>query len=162
MNPLSSRKYSFQGVTQFSHWSNVLNPRPSNPNGFLLRDACVSSTHLNWPVWNKQSLSAPCYTYFAGTIEFKTKPISKRNNELDPSLSNTDVFLSRDKCVSSTQLNMPVWYKQSLTAPRETRVAELFLSKLPQFSQENNVLDAPASKKVIFLSRHICFFNLAA
>jgi hypothetical protein len=35
------------------------------------RDTCVSSTQLNRPIWNKESLSPPWNTVAAGSIPFK-------------------------------------------------------------------------------------------
>jgi hypothetical protein len=53
LKSLSCRKYSFQKLTQFSEGNNVLDAPASNTNGFLLRDASVSSTQLHRPIWNK-------------------------------------------------------------------------------------------------------------
>jgi hypothetical protein len=36
---------------------------------------------------------------------------------LDAATSNIDGFLWRDTCVSSTQLNRPIWNKVSLSTP---------------------------------------------
>jgi hypothetical protein len=33
----------------------MLDVHASNTDGFLLRDACVSSTHLNRPIWKKRA-----------------------------------------------------------------------------------------------------------
>jgi hypothetical protein len=41
----------------------------------------------------------------------------------DVPASNTDGFILRDICVSSTQLNRPICRKQSLCAPGNTQVA---------------------------------------
>jgi hypothetical protein len=46
---------------------------------------------------------------------------------------------------SSTQLNRPIWSKQSHLLLETPLLQEGFLSKLTLFSQGNNVLDAPAS-----------------
>jgi hypothetical protein len=54
---LRSRKYSFKKLIQFTQGNNVLDAIVSNTNGFLLRDACVSSTQMNRPMWKKESLS---------------------------------------------------------------------------------------------------------
>jgi hypothetical protein len=39
------------------------------------------------------------------------------NNVLEAPASNTDAFLLRDICVSSTWLNRPIWSKRSLSPP---------------------------------------------
>jgi hypothetical protein len=53
------RKYSFQKLTQFSEGNNVLDAPASNTDGFPSRDTCVSSTHMNRPIWSKQSVYPP-------------------------------------------------------------------------------------------------------
>jgi hypothetical protein len=54
---VSCRKYSFQKESQFSQGTNVLDAAASDIHGCLCNDTCVSSTLLNSPIWNKQSLS---------------------------------------------------------------------------------------------------------
>jgi hypothetical protein len=56
----------------------------------------------------------------------------------------------------STQLNRPIWRKQSLSPPETGKLQEVFLTTLTQFSQEINVLYAPASKTDVFLSKDTC------
>jgi hypothetical protein len=46
-------------IPQFSQGKNVLNAAASNIDGYLWSDTCVSSTQLNRPIWNKQSLTPP-------------------------------------------------------------------------------------------------------
>jgi hypothetical protein len=55
LNNLSSRKYSFHKLTQFSQGKNVLGAYASNTDGFLSRDTSVSSKQLNRPVWTKRA-----------------------------------------------------------------------------------------------------------
>jgi hypothetical protein len=43
--------------------------------------------------------------------------------------SSTDVFLSRDACVSSTQLNTPIWKKRAEFHLEKPKLQEVFLSK---------------------------------
>jgi hypothetical protein len=43
--------------------------------------------------------------------------LSQGNNLLDAPASNTDGFLSRDTCDSSTQLKRPIWNIESLSLP---------------------------------------------
>jgi hypothetical protein len=56
---LSCREYSFQKLTQFSQGNNVLDAPAFIKDGFLCRDTCVSSTQMNRPIWNKESISPP-------------------------------------------------------------------------------------------------------
>jgi hypothetical protein len=59
LKTLSYRKYSFQQLTQFSQGNNILDAPASNTDGFLWRDTCISSSPVNRPIWNKESLSPP-------------------------------------------------------------------------------------------------------
>jgi hypothetical protein len=54
---LSCMKNSFQKQYQFSLGNNVLEVPASNTSGFISRETYVSSTQLNRPIGNKQSLS---------------------------------------------------------------------------------------------------------
>jgi hypothetical protein len=45
----------------------------------------------------------------------KPTQFSQGNNEIDAPASNKDGFLSKDKCVSATQLNRCIWNKMSLS-----------------------------------------------
>jgi hypothetical protein len=47
----------------------------------------------------------------------KLNKFSQGNNVLDAPASNVDSFLSRDTCVSSTQLNRSIWNKLSISPP---------------------------------------------
>jgi hypothetical protein len=58
----------------------------------------------------------------------KFTDISQDNNLLDAPASMTDAFLWRATCVS-TQLNMPIWNKKSLSPVENAKLQEVFLSK---------------------------------
>jgi hypothetical protein len=45
----------------------------------------------------------------------KVKHLSLGNNVLDAADSNRDHCLWRDKCISSSQLNRPIWTKMTLS-----------------------------------------------
>jgi hypothetical protein len=49
-------EYSLLKVTVFSPGSNVVDAPAPDTNGFLLRNICVSSGHLNRTIWNKDSV----------------------------------------------------------------------------------------------------------
>jgi hypothetical protein len=53
----------------------------------------------------------------------KTTSIPQGRNVLDAAAANIDGFLRRDKCVSSTRLNGPIWNKVSLSQPWKMQVA---------------------------------------
>jgi hypothetical protein len=53
----------------------------------------------------------------AGSIPFKNNSILIEKNVLDIPASNKHGFLWRDTCISSTQLNKPVWNEESLSPP---------------------------------------------
>jgi hypothetical protein len=107
---LSCRKCSFHKLTQFSQGINVVPGESCNINVFLWRDTCVSLTQLNKPVWNK----GIAYPHLGKKLKLQELFFSKTywiltwNNVLDGDVSNTDGFLLRDTCVSSTQLNRPI------------------------------------------------------
>jgi hypothetical protein len=48
---------------------------------------------------------------------------------LDAPASNTKLFLSRETCVSSVQLNSPVWKKRAYLHYEKPKLQEVFLSK---------------------------------
>jgi hypothetical protein len=102
---LSFRKYSIQKLIQFSQCNNELDVPASNKDCFLLRDTCVP--HLaefayleqTEPISTFKILSCRKYSFQ------KLTQFSQGNNVLENPASNTDGFLSRHTCISSTQLN---------------------------------------------------------
>jgi hypothetical protein len=64
-------KYSFPKLTQLSQGRNVLDAPASTSDGGLWTDTCVSSTQLNKPIWNKQSLSPLLKSHLAESTLFK-------------------------------------------------------------------------------------------
>jgi hypothetical protein len=58
--------------------------------------------------------------YTLKTMIFKTYSFQKQtqfsqaNNVIDVAASKIDAFLWKDTCVSSTQLNWPIWSKQHI------------------------------------------------
>jgi hypothetical protein len=83
----------------------------------LWRDTCISSPqpnrpicanrayiHLKTVIWRKYLLQT--------LIQF-----SLGNNDLDATASNRDGCLWRDSCLSSNQLNRPIWNKMTLSPP---------------------------------------------
>jgi hypothetical protein len=111
------RLYSFPTLTQFSYWINLLQAAASNINSFLQRDTCLYSTQLNRNIWSNSMLTPPWKLWFAGTILSKANSILTVNNVLHAPASNTVAFLSRYTCVSSTQLNRPIWNNISFPPP---------------------------------------------
>jgi hypothetical protein len=57
LKTLTCRKHSFLKRTQLSQRNNVLEAAASNIGGFLCRDTRVSSSQVNRPIWNVDSLS---------------------------------------------------------------------------------------------------------
>jgi hypothetical protein len=80
----------------------VLNVAYSNIDCFLCRNACVSSTQLNSPIGAKRDYLYLETMMFKGYSFQKLTQFSQESNVLDAPVSNTDCFLSRDTCVSST------------------------------------------------------------
>jgi hypothetical protein len=58
----------------------------------------------------------------------KLTQLSQGTNVLDAPDSNIHGFLWRDTCVSSTQLNRPIWKKESLSPPLNPKFQEVFPS----------------------------------
>jgi glutaredoxin 2 len=79
----------------------------SKIDGCLWRVACVYSTQLNRPLWNKEPITKfknpHCRKYFCQ----KLIQLSEGNNVLDAAASIIDGLLWRDTFLSSTQLNRP-------------------------------------------------------
>jgi hypothetical protein len=67
--------------------------------------------------WNKMSISQllnpDCQVVFLST----TNSILTGKQDVDAPPSTIDGFLSRDTCVSSTQLNRLIWNKICLSSP---------------------------------------------
>jgi hypothetical protein len=75
LKTLSCRKHSFQKLTQLSQRHNELDAAASNIGGFLWRDTRVSSSQLNRPIGNEESLSPCSKTHVVGCILLKTNSI---------------------------------------------------------------------------------------
>jgi hypothetical protein len=68
-------------------------------------------------IWNKQSIS-PLWKLIPREYTFqKLTQFLQGNNVLDAPASDKSGFLSGDTCVSSTQPNMPICRKHSLSPP---------------------------------------------
>jgi hypothetical protein len=84
------------------------------------------------------------------------------NKALEAPGSNTHSFLSRDTCVSSIQLNRPIWSKQSLSPSEAQKLQEVFLSQTTSIPTGKQRANVPSSNTHAFLPRDIyMFFNLA-
>jgi hypothetical protein len=97
----------------------VLDSSALNTNGFLPNDKCISSTELNMSIWNKESLSPLSKSYIARSIPSKILLNFHRKTmcEMVWLLRQMVFFFLIDTCVSSTQLNKPIWNKESLCPP---------------------------------------------
>jgi hypothetical protein len=94
----------------------VLDATASNIDVLLWRDTCVSTTQPNNPLWNRVYVTLGHRGCRMNS--FQTLPqISQGNHVLDAPDSNTDCFF-RDTYVSSPQVPMSVWNKDSLSPPR--------------------------------------------
>jgi hypothetical protein len=109
--------------------NNLLYAPASNTDGQLLRDTCVSSPYLNRLIWSKMNHSPP-WNSDLKEISFETlTQLSQGNNAIYTAASNIDDFPWRSTCTFSTQLNRPIWSKQSLSPPWKTKVAGSILFK---------------------------------
>jgi hypothetical protein len=75
------------------------------------------------------------------------------NSVLDATASNRHLFLLRDTCVSSTQLNRLIWNRDNLSPLWKPQIRKYFIQKLTPFSKGINLLDAAASNIDGFLQR---------
>jgi hypothetical protein len=79
------------------------------------------------------------------------------NNVVDAPDSNWDGYLWRDTCVSSNQLNRPIWNKMTLSPHWNLWFFSNYTFQKPaHFLQEKNVLNAPASNIDGCLWRNTC------
>jgi hypothetical protein len=72
----------------------MLDAPASNVDGFLWRDTCISSTQLNRPISNKESLSPQEKPKLQEVVLSKTNSILRGDNVGDAPASNTGGFLS--------------------------------------------------------------------
>jgi hypothetical protein len=110
---LHCRKYSFQKLTPLSQWNNTQDAAASNIQGFLSRGTVF--LWLTWiGYWIKMNLL--CLKNFDLTRKSLEKHthFSHGNNVLHSLAPNTDGFLLRDSYYSKTQLNSPIWSKESI------------------------------------------------
>jgi hypothetical protein len=81
---------------------------------------------------------------------------SQGNNMLYIPASKIYSFLLRDRSVSSTHLNRPIWNKRGYLHLENPWLQKYSLDKLAEFSKEFSVLDVPASDTNCFLLRDTC------
>jgi hypothetical protein len=150
-------QHLYQNLIRFSQGNHVLDARDSNTDGFLLIDTCASSSQPNRPIWDRISLSKLLKYLTCRKYSFKKLTQSSQgNNVLNAPNFNIDALLSRDTCVSSTQLSSHIWKEMSRSPPWQTQVEEVFLSKTHAILKVNNLLDATPSNTDGFLSTHTC------
>jgi hypothetical protein len=82
--------------------------------------------------------------------------LSEGINILDVPASDTNGFLLRNECVSSTQLKRPIWTNIASLHHENPKLQEVFIKKIAQFSEGNSVLDTLASNTNGFLWRDTC------
>jgi hypothetical protein len=75
---------------------------------------------------------------------------------LEAHASNTDGFLASHRYVFSTELSWAIWSKQSLSPSLYTKLQEVVLEKLTQFSLGSNAIDTAAFNTDGFHSRDTC------
>jgi hypothetical protein len=80
---------------------------------------------------------------------------------LDAPAFNTDGFLSRYTCISSTLLNSPIWKKWAFLYLENHDFREVFLSETTKFSKGVNVLEDASSYTHGFLWRESSVLHLS-
>jgi hypothetical protein len=74
----------------------------------------------------------------------------------------TEMVFFEEKRVSSTQLNRPIWRKQSLSPPETPKMQEVFLSNTnPILTGKQYATCSCFSHRWFSCERYMCFFNLA-
>jgi hypothetical protein len=107
----------------------VLHSPASDTNVFPLRDTRVSSTS-----WIGLYRTKRAYLHLENTDRqdvflFKTNSFLTGKQCGRYLCTNTDGFVWRDTCVSSTLLNRLIWNKDIQSPPKKTKLQEDFLSK---------------------------------
>jgi hypothetical protein len=158
---ISCMSYSFQKLTQFSERNNVPDAHNSDTNGFLLSDTCISSTHLQRPIWNKESVSPPWKLSVAGSIPFKNILNFHKETRCKIPLLLTQMVLFRE---------VPVFLELKWICLFGTKWAFLHLenSDLQEafLSKTNSILTGKHcsrcscfGQKSFSLERYMCFCN---
>jgi hypothetical protein len=111
LKSLFGRQFSFLKLAQFSERINELHVAHSNIYAFLFRDTCVSLIQLNRPIWNKMCILPLDNADWKAVFHEKTTSVLTEKQCARCSTFNHGYFSFTDKCVSSTQLNMPFWNK---------------------------------------------------
>jgi hypothetical protein len=136
--------------------NNVLDAAASNIDDFLWTDTCVSSPHLKRslvqtePIFTMKYLNCSKYTFQ------KLTQFSQGKNMLDTPASNTDGFFQRYTCVINLLEYAYLEQNEPFSNLKVLMCRKNSFHKLTQFSQVNNVLDAPASNSDGFLLRDTC------
>jgi hypothetical protein len=155
------RKISCQKLTQFSQGTMcyMLLLLTQMVNFWEIH---VSSLLLNRPIWNKLNHFPPWNYDLQEVFLSKTNSALTGNNVLDVAASNIDDFPSRGTCVFSTQLNWPIWSKQSLSPPWTTKVAGSITLKNKLISLKETTCKMILILTQIYFFREIhCFYILA-
>jgi hypothetical protein len=159
LRSLIGRQYSFQKLIQFWQGHKVLHAPASNFMIFfweihvLLQLSWIVLPGTKWAFLTLENLIGR-QSFFQKQTHFWQK-----NNTLDAPPANVRGFLTRDTCVSSSQLNIPIWSKHRLSQRETPMWQEVFLWKTSSIPTGNNVLDAPASNIVGLFCRYKCVYT---
>jgi hypothetical protein len=135
----------------------MLESPASNTHGFLLIHACVSSTQLNRPIWNKESLSPPWKTKNAGRIPIKNWLNSHmETRSCMMQLVTYVVFFEWYMGFFNSAKLAKLELRESISSFKNLSTSKFSFQNLTSFSQGNTVLDAPDSNTNVFFSIHTC------
>jgi hypothetical protein len=91
----------------------------------------------------------------------KLSQFSQGNHVLVATASKRHVCLSRDTCVSSTELIRPIWNKMSLFHVKNYELQEVFVSRtIPVLTGNPCARCCSFYHRYISLQRYMCFFYL--
>jgi hypothetical protein len=129
----------------------------SNNDHFLLRETRVHSTQLNRPNWNKMCLSRPGnYDLLDVFIAESNSILTRKQWARGCSFLQGRFSLERYMCFLNSAQKGLFAANGTFLHHENSDFQDVFLSKLTQFSQGINVLDAPISNTDGFLWRNMC------
>ena len=129
-------------------------------HGFLWGGACVRSTELKRNIWRQPSLSRPWNTKGAGSISCQNSQDLTRKQCVRCSSFLHRRFSSRDTSFSSTDLIRAFGTKGAFPSLKIAIQRKFSFRKLMQFSQENNVVEAPGCNTDGLILKDTCLFSI--
>jgi hypothetical protein len=126
--------------------------RPKWPKHCMHIWKITKKKQINRPNWTMMRISSPWKLWFARRYSFKNLLDFHRNKKvIDTPASNRDGVHLRDTCVSSTQLNRPIWNKMTCIPGSNCDFWEVIHSKTTSILSGKPVLGDPSSNRMVFI-----------